>query len=243
MNDIKRINRKFLFALISFVFIVLAAAAIMVVSGIFIENNDITYAIYFAVLMALMFLVATYKNTLERMTNTSYIIKIRSNQSAPLQMNHLKNFDQMTSVLHRKGYSRLTYDNNHTLFYRLSKDSVKRMNRRFMLEVVVLIHKETDSFFLDVVDEDIHKIQQQQLAEHHKIDRMFITQIKQFNEMNDEAKESIKEIVFVKSNIGIVSVINIGCHIPSNLAVMLYSDTYSPSLYYKYHIEQIKSFI
>jgi len=243
MNDIKKINRQFFFTLISFVGIVVLAAAIMVLSGIFIANNDITYAIYFAVLMGMMFIVSMYKNLLEQLTNTSYIIKIRSNQSAPLQLNHLKNFDQMTSVLSVQGYSRFTYDDNHTLFYRLSKDSVKKMNRRFMLEVVALIHKQTDSFYLDIVDEDIHKIQQQQLAIHHKIDRMFITQIKQINTLDDETKESIKEIVFVKSNVGIVSTINIGAHKQSNLAVMLYSDTYSPSLYYKYHIEQIKKFI
>ncbi len=243
MNDSKKINRQFFFTLISFIGIVGLAAAIMVVSGIYIENNDIIYAIYFAVLMIMMFVVSMYKNALERMTNTSYIIKIRSNQSAPLQLNHLKNFDQMTSILNARGYSRFNYDDNHTLFYRLSKDIIKKMNRRFMLEIVTLIHKQTDSFYLDVVDEDIHKIQQQQLADHHKIDRMLITQIKQVDTLNDETKESIKEIVFVKSNVGIVSTINIGVHKPSNLAVMLYSDTYSPSLYYKYHIEQIKKFI
>ena len=112
-----------------------------------------------------------------------------------------------------------------------------------MLEVVVLIHQEGDSFYLDAVDEDIHKIQQEQLKDHKKIDRMFITQIKQIDELNDETRESIKEIVFIKSSIGIISTINVGCHKPSGTAVMLYSDTYSPSLYYKYHIEQIKNII
>lgn len=243
MNDIKKINRQFLFALISFIVIVLLAATIMVLSGILIENNDVIYMIYFAVLMAMLFVVSTYKNMLERITNTSYIIKIRANQSKPLQLNHLKNFDKMTSVLIAKGYLRFTYDNHHTLFYKISKDSIKRMLRKYMLEVVVLIHQDNDSFYLDAVDEDIHKIQQEQLKDHKKIDRMFITQIKQINELNDETRESIKEIVFVKSSVGIISTINIGCHAPSGTAVMLYSDQYSPSLYYKYHIEQIKKII
>jgi hypothetical protein len=72
---------------------------------------------------------------------------------------------------------------------------------------------------------------------------MFITQVKEISSMDEQTKDAIREIVFVKTSVGVVSTINIGLHFPSNKAVLMYSETYSPSLYYRYHIDEIKLFV
>lgn len=243
MSDIKKINRQFLVNLIVFTSIIIVAIAIMIVANVMIENENLEYLIYFPVLIILIFVVSTFKNRIDQISNLSYIIKIRAHQAPSLAMNHTKNIDSFERFIQGMDFIRFSYDNKHTLYYRLYKDDVKKIFKRYILEVIVLVDQKQQGFFLDVVDQEIGKIQQKHLAEQKKINRMIITQIKEVSELDEKTKELIKEIVFFRTNLGIISTINIGLHRSTNSAVMLYSDDYSPSLHYRKHVNLIKKII
>ncbi|MDP3129913.1 MAG: hypothetical protein Q8N15_01130, partial [Bacillota bacterium] len=142
-------------------------------------------------------------------------------------------------------------DLEHALYHRLNRDPIdNRTFKRYLLEVVVLVNQRQNVFYLEQVDQEIAKIQQKYLKEHMRIYRMLITQVKEIGILDDHTKELIKEILFIRSNWDlfrpnrtVISTVNVGLYRAENAAVMLYSDTYHPSLYYEYHINEIKKII
>lgn len=243
MSDVKKVNRQFLFTLIGFFVLIGMIGFSMILINIFIENESIAYAIYFALLIVLLFIIPMFKNQFDRLINLSYLVKIRHHAANPLEMNYSKDKDSFINRIKSLGYQRFAFDKYHAIYYRVSKDNIKRIFRRYMLEVVVILEKTSDEFYLTVVDDEISMIQQKHLKEHQKMDRMLITQIMEIDNLEDETKEKIKEILFIRAQQTIISTINIGLHKPTQTALMLYSDTYSPSLYYKHHIHEIKNMI
>ncbi|RJX24289.1 MAG: hypothetical protein C4537_06850 [Acholeplasma sp.] len=244
MNDVQRINRRFLILFISFLILVASAVIGMIMASLRIVDGNIQYVVYFGILLLMIILVSLYKTAFDRTSHLAYLIKIRHFQGTPLPINHSQNDVLLEQKLRQMEFSRLMMDKKHQTFYKVTRDQIRnRLLKRFVLEVVVLISDDVNEFYLDEVDHDIERIQQQELSEQRKIDRMMITQIRHFKDITDEMKEQIKEIVFVNHNGGIISTINIGLHHPSSQAVLLYGDPYFPSLYYKYHVDQIKTFI
>jgi len=252
MSDVKKINQRFFLTLFIFVMLVVLGIASMVFANLYIANTDVQYVIYFAVMIGLIVAAGLFQTKFTRLTNTAYLIKIRHHAAKPLPMNHTKAWDDMPSFLKSQGYSRYAFDAQHALFYRVTKDTIKKIFNKHMLEVVVLVQPSVSEFYLSAVDEEISRIQQTQLKDGKRMERMLITQFKPIQDLSDETKDKIKEIFFLKTReislflrarTTIISTINVGLHQPSDTALMLYSDTYSPSLYYTYHIEQIKSMI
>lgn len=242
-DDIKKINRQFLLTLVTFILIILLAIAGALVANWLIANDNIKYIIFFSILIIMIFVISIFRRNLTEITILSFLIKIRNHAGPPLEMQHTRRLETFGPMLYKQDFTRFAFDQAHTLYFRMHLDPIKKIFKRYVLDIVVLIHREKEPFYLDVVDAEIGKIQQDQLKQHKKIDRMFITQIKSISNLDDQTKESIKEIVFVKTRQTIISTINVGLHGASNKAVMLYSDSYSPSLYYTYHIDFIKSII
>lgn len=252
MNDVIKINRKFRSAIIVFSALIIIAITMIVLANRFIEDENIQYIIYFVVLLALLFIIIGYKNKFDQITNLSYIIKIRENSGDPLSMVHTKDLTNYREFIQKKGFILFAQDKEHTLFYRISEDQIKKIFSKHMLEVVIILDPQVKGFYLDQVNEEVSKIQHLKPNERLKLDRIFVTQIKPISDLSDQTKEEIKEIIFIKttgtslflrSNTTIISTINIGLYRESMKAVLLYSDTYSPSLYYQYHINEIKSMV
>jgi len=246
---IKQINRKFRFTIISFTVYFLGISGILlyayVVTDAANDNTNaghIITAIGFVFLLATVFVAAYMSNRLNYLMNLSYIYKIHDAQGQPLKIKHTKDVQTLYNYLKNKEYKLFKSDENHYVFYRVSNDTIKKIFSMYMLEVVVyVIHKQSD-FYLDIVNDEINEIKDVLLKQKKKINRLFVTQIKEIDELDEKTKEALAEIVFLRTKYHIISTINIGL-LNQELAVLAYSDTYAPSLYYSYHVEQIKKFI
>ncbi len=140
-------------------------------------------------------------------------------------------------------YTLFSDDEMHTFYYRLKKDEIKQVFRGYMFEVVVFIKDTADEFFLDIVDEEVQKLYAEFSKDKKRVDKMLITQIREIEDLNDVEKEKVKQIVFIRTRQGIISTINVAIVPSAKTAVMLYSDKYSPSMYYTYHVDQIRKMI
>ena len=190
--------------------------------------------------MALLLIVSgMFRNKMGEITNYSYILKIRENASEPIKLN--PNSYNLEKALRSAGYQKKINNKAYHLYYRVVKDNIKRIFKRYMLEVVVI--SRIGKFFIDEVNNDIDALHAELHKQRKKTDKLFVTQIREVSELTDEVKEQIKEIAFVRSARGIISIINIGIHLPTKTAVMLYTDKYRPSLYYEYHVNQIKAIL
>ncbi len=242
-QDVKKINRQFLFTLVMFILFIAFIVVIILVVDKYVKNTNYVYAILFALFGIIIYVVSIFKRKFYEITNISYLLKIRNKPGSALKMKHSRNMSSFQNYLKRKGFIKFRATQTHTIYYKTYKDNIKKIFRNYILEVVIILPSDTKDFYIDEVDEDIAKIQQDQINKKQRIEKMLITQIKPVSDMDTKTKEAIKEIVFVKTKVGIVSTVNIGLHYPSNQAILLYSDEYSPSLYYKYHINEIKDII
>jgi len=251
MNDIRRVNRQFLANFISALGIAFAIVFGMIAANIWIPDANIQYLIYFFSLIAIMFIGAFFKVKLDRITQLSYLVKIRASQGGPLPMNHTKKPDDMPEHLKTLGYELFAQDLEHALYHRINKDPIGRSSfSRYTLEIVVLVNQRQNVFYLEQVDQEISNLQQKYLKERKKLDHMLITQMKEVGILDERTKDLIKEIIFVRSNWElfkpfrtVISTLNVGIYRAEGVAVMLYSDTYRPSLYYEYHINEVKKII
>lgn len=243
MSDIKKINRQFLIALLSFLGIVILLIVGDLLAYLYIENANITYPIYLSTLLILLFLTSHYQNTLDQITNMSYLIKIRANEAKPISIKNLKSIDAAGIILRENGYECFISDNTYSLYYKIEYDHIKKIFRNYILTIFIVLKNKNAEFYLERVDAEVNKLRDQQFKAKKRVTHLIITQIKEIDSLDDKTKEAIKEIVFIRTKRFLISTINIGLHRSSQQAVMLYSDTYSPSLYYKYQIEEIKKII
>jgi hypothetical protein len=242
-EDVKKINRKFLFTLLLFLAILAAFVGVVLLMDRFLMNAQLVYILLLVLAGILIWVLAIFRRKFYEITNISYLLKIRNQPGKPLEMKHSRNMSDLQDYLKRKGFTRYKANKTHTLYFKVYKDHIKKIFRNYVLEVVVILPSDQKAFYIDEVDQDIASIQKEHSSKKQTIEKLLITQIKPIQDLDESAKEAIKEIVFVKTRVGIVSTINVGLHYATGKAVLLYSDEYSPSLYYKYHIDQIKDFI
>ena len=243
MPNEKRMKKLFINNIIIFVGIVAIGIALIVVSSIYVSDSNIFALILIVIMIILIVVGLIYKKRFDNLINTSYIIRIINKPGNPLPIVQLRKTESIKNILETEDFSLHTKSQNYQLFIKVTKDMIRKVYRRYMLEVVVLITIDNQDFYIDEVTNQINKIQDENRRKKIRIDRLIITQIKEIPSLTDKIKESIKEIIFIRTQSQIISTINVGLDRLSQKAVFLYSDDYCPSLYYKHHIEFIKKII
>ena len=244
MSKQRRNHLSFLVAISSFLIIIAIMLAAAWHTNTKFESDSVFYVVVFSSLLLLIFITQYFRTLIDSIVNESYLIKIKANAAKPIPMVRSKDIKSFKNYLIKDEFIMHSDDEEHSLFYRVRKDHVKRMLRGYILEIVVYVSPKSDEYYLATVDDEIEKIQKISEKAKQRLDVMLVTQIKDVEDLNKNEKSKIAEIVFLKTSLaGVISTINVGLHHDSSSAVMLYSNNYSPSLYYKYHVEQIKKYI
>ncbi len=239
---IKKVNRKFLTTLILYVLYFVFGIGLLTYGYFETGGGNLLVTGIFVFFLISIFVTSYASNKLNYLMNLSFIIKISDNSGEPLNITRVNNTQNLYQYLENNDYVKYKNDASHYLFYRLTKDTIKQVFSKYMLEVVVYVNKDEPDFYLDQVNDEINNLKLEFLNEKKVVNRLFITQFKEVNSLDEKTKKDISEIVFIRTKHNIISTINVGLF-EDELAVMLYSDTYTPSLYYTYHIEQIKNMI
>lgn len=244
MKDSVKIARKFHAFYIGFILITVMMIAVAVLTTLFV-NQDWRFVIYFSELLLLLYLSYYFKRKLYELINLKYLIHIRESAASPHELtNPLKTTDIERNLL-KKGYKQKFSNQRFALYIKIVRDDeVRRVFRHHILYAQVVIYNEHSPFYLPEVDDLINDIQYKSQTEDKKrIDRLLITQYKPVKTFNDEVKDRINEIIFIKTDRHVISTINVGMVEDPSLAVMLYSKTYKPSSYYQMHIRSIQEIL
>ena len=129
MDDIKKINRDFLFNLLLYIGILLVLIGAAIASYLLIENDNYTYLVWFILLIIALIVSGVFRSRIDNITNYSYIVKIRANAGDPIVLN--KNIDIEKNLVNA-GYELKVNKRAYVLYYKLVKDDIKRVFKRYM---------------------------------------------------------------------------------------------------------------
>lgn len=240
MNDVKRFNRRILVHLILILLVVAGLIFAFIAAGLWIENVNIQFVVCLGSLILGVMAYGILQGRMDRLMQFGYLARIRANAGDPLPMDYTRDMGKTEDRLKCLGYRLHRRETDHALYFRVTKDDLRKTFPKHVLEVVVLLEPDVTGFYLNSVDVEIGEIQQSHLKLGKRIDRMLITQIKEITDLDEKTKESIKEIIYVRTRYTILSTINVGLYRPKSLALMLYAATYRPSIYYRKHLEEIR---
>ena len=165
IDEEKKINRQFSRVLIFLiVYIIVMVAAFFVVTKL-INSDNLRYVLYLFMIISMYIPLSIFRRRMQEISILSYLIKISKNNSDPLNIKHVKNIAGYGHYLRSLGFLRYSNDEKHSLYYRVYKDSVKKIFRRYMLDVIVIVNNSDDPFYLDAVEKEITEIQDEQLKE------------------------------------------------------------------------------
>ncbi len=235
-------NFEFIGTIILFVLFFVGGITLLTYYYLKTDGSNLVAMLSFVFLVVAMYVSSIANKRLNFLMNLSYQLKIRDNAGEPIALDKAKAEGSLYRYLAKNKFKKLKQSKSHTSFYRVVDDDVKKIFTQKMLEVVVFIGDDESEFFLDAVDDDINGLKEKLLKDKVKINRLFVTQFRNVDELDDETKRKISEIVFIRTRYNIISTVNVALF-QNELGVLLYSDTYSPSLYYRHHIDQIKKML
>lgn len=239
---IKRIHRAFLKTILAYTVYFLGGIGLLIYGYIATNGGNLIVTLTFVFFLLTIFVTSYASDRLTYFMNLSYLHRIYERQGEPLQVTRMHDLSQLTAYLKQHDYKLHKRDQRHAFFYRVKHDHIKKMLAMNILEVVIYLNKDETEFYIDEYNDEINQLKDSLYNQKIKVNRLLITQIKHIDNLDDTTKKQLAEIIFIRTRHNIISTVNIGI-LDNTYAVMEYSDTYSPSLYYTYHIDEIKSMV
>lgn len=242
MDVKKKYHKKFLKTYISYIVFIIATISVAILSYIFVQS-EWSYVLIFSLLFLLLAMSYRFKKSLYLIIHESYIENIKEDVMDPIELNDQIDMVSIQRKLLKDGYD-LTYTgNDYVLLTKIVKDAyIRKIFQHHILYVAMIAFDDKATFYQQKVDDIINEIQfKSQTEDKKRIDRLLISQYKPIKTFNDQERQRVNEIIFIKTDKHIVSTINIGIVESPHIALMLASKTYRPSSYYQLHIDTILS--
>lgn len=235
--DVKKIyNKKFLITYIGYILLIIATFTVAILSYLYIQSQWV-YVLIFLLLFLLVLFSYRFKKRLYLIIHQSYIANIESDVMEPLDIPKYIEITYIQKKLYKDGFKLHYTDHQFVVLTKIVKDDqIRKVFQHYILYVAVLINDINASYYQEKVDQLINQIQfDSQTQDKKRIDRLLITQYKPIQTFNDQERDRINEIIFIKTDRHVVSTINVGILNEPKIALMLMSKSYQPSSYYEMH--------
>jgi hypothetical protein len=239
--DVKKIyHKKFLITYISYILLIVATATVAILSYAWISSQWV-YLFIFSLLFMLVVMSYRFKKKMYLIIHQSYIENIQADVIDPIELSNDVNMITIQKKLIKEGFQLHYTDHHYVVLTKIEKDDhIRKVFQHHILYVSVIMFSDEGKYYQEHVDTVINNIQfHSQTQEKKRIDRLLITQYKPVTQFNDQERELINEIIFIKTDRHIVSTINIGIVEDPKIALMLVAKTYKPSSYYDVHRQLI----
>lgn len=230
---------SFILYYISYILIILCIVILSVLSYIYLPTQWSYFWIFIALLI-LLFVSYFFKKKLFTIIHENYLHHIQSQVIDPIEIQSTLNYEYLYSQYKKLDYTLHYHDQDIVVFTKISADKIRKVFAHHILYVAVFNLKDSHSFYHPKVDDMINSIQHKsQTQDKKRVDRLLISQYKMFETFNESSRQQINEIIFIKTDKHIVSTINIGIFNKEHVALMLASKSYTPSLYYTNHVDEL----
>lgn len=238
--DDKKINSPFLKYYLLYILLIIATVSVAILSYIMIQSQWV-YLLIFMLMFFLLVMSYRFKKKLYLIIHQNYMDQIRNDVIDPIDLKPTLSMVDIQKKLNKQGY-KLHYTNpNYVVLTKIEKDDqIRKIFQHHILYVAVIHFDANNAYYQEKVDALINDIQfKSQTEDKKRIDRLLISQFKEVQVFDEKEKESINEIIFIKTDKHIVSTINVGIVENPKIALMLAAKTYRPSSYYDLHLNSI----
>lgn len=239
MDDKKEFS-PFLKYYILYIIFIIATVSVAILSYVFIQSQWV-YLLIFSLMFFLLILSFRFKKKLYLIIHQNYIDQIRKDVIDPIDLKPTVTMVDIQKKLNKQGYQLYYTDQTFVVLTKIEKDiQIRKVFQHHILFVAVVHFDSNNAYYQEKVDVLINDIQfKSQTEDKKRIDRLLISQYKEVQVFDEKEKESINEIIFIKTDKHIVSTINVGIVNNPKIALMLAAKTYRPSSYYDLHLNSI----
>lgn len=169
--------------------------------------------------------------------------KLKDKQDPPIKFKYSLFSQSFSDKLLEDGFLRSYSNESFTLYSKYAKDRKEFHLKRSMLIVFVIIKDESMDYQERKIIQRINKLEDALYKEKKRIFNYTVFVAKEGPKLTNEIKESCDNVSF--SKVGSRSIININLFFEtsSNSSYFLYSDSYSPSIYYRFAVGLLKDII
>jgi hypothetical protein len=240
MKELKRINLKFISMIILLLLTFVVFLGVIYFAS---QLEQYFFVVFFLDVLLALWIFVFLRNQIYIIINQKYYQNIINNLGEPLPVNRAFNQQVFSKNLKHLGFLKFSQNNSYTIYYRTSKDPIKKIFRGYLLEVIVYTSLNENEFYLEQIDDELDHIVLNAKKQGERVTHTLMTITKPVFSLTDDVKSKLNETFFLKTNNMVFSTINIALDQSTSKAVFIYSDSYSPSLYYNHHIELIKKSI
>lgn len=235
MDSKQIIKRRNLILLSYIVVTTVFITAIVLVFTKITDYNKMTL-INMVLVFALALISIAYRSTLYSYNNMARIARVTLKQSKPVAFG--LNLVKQPNMLLSKGYTLYTSNDSYSVYYKHAVDDSIKIKKIYRLYIILLLKKETLDFYDKKLHDEIAKLEVS-FPKKESPNKYIITAFKEFETMNEKSYHDIGEVVSYTANKNTYAQVNVGLNKNDHRAYFLYSNDYSPTLYYQLAIDLI----
>ena len=241
MEENKKLYRRYLIAFITFIVIFMTLIIILFVSNI---STNLQLSLLLLILVLLLIVSIWFRPRLFYHALEISFAKLKEQAQPPIAVKHELSSKSWLTYLTKKQFSVFQEQESYIVMHRFTQDATTFVTKSPMLEVIIVIRDEKLKFNHPVFAQKINDLEKEYLKTRKiRIVNYSIIQMKYGENLSDEMKEMVDQVVFDKNGNHHVNVINSYYHTQDKTLYFLHSKKYVPTLYYQYVVDLILSLV
>ncbi len=238
---IKKQKKQIMLLYVMFLVLIVSVFVFFV---IFQRESFYAQLIFILVLFPVFGLSLFFKPKIEYLNNRYYLLLLLEEDIKPLKYKQNVFKEGWAQGILTKGkYLRHIDNNDYVLLYKVIKDPYKPKKKRYQTLEVILIHKHKNvNFYLDEVNQNISKLQEEHLKQ-FTYKSVVLLQFMEVDDFNTEVSNKVKDATYLKQKNTYYLTLNIAINTKSKQALYVDGENKMFINYFSYGLKLIETYI
>ncbi len=232
--------KKYFILFITYTVIIVGSIVALLVSPI---DTNITLSIVLILLIAMIGGVFFFRPRIMFHTESIQYYRLKERQGPPLKLKKSPATKDFYDTLRQYNFEPGFSSNEFTIFKWYAKDSKQPVIKRPMLVIYVMIHESSMSFQSPKIIKEINRLENALYKEKKKITNYTVFVVKSGLTLTTDIRNACDYVTFSKVRSRSIININAFYEIQTKSLYFLYSDTFTPNLYYQYGVDLLKKLV
>jgi len=240
IRDVRKKHTRLLFGLLGYLFVSIAVIVLLFLSSL---TTDKKLSLLLVVLILMLFLAFWFKPRFYYYTQQIKYLNLKKLKNPPLKISSFNLNQIFLAKLTKNAYQIFTDNDRFLVFHRYTQDNDAYVTKKTMLEILIFIKDTTISFQADQINKTINLIEDDYAKKKIKYTNYSIIEIKHSKKVDEANINEVDNITFDVESGRHISVILVYIDQCQQEAHFLYSDLFTPNIYYSYAVNLVKEIL